>query len=135
MTLVMKEVLLQGKIKYCVPTYFGAKCIFNYVLYIFSNVRYKRSANFGKSIQTNCPIGTVKNPNALWCYRVTNFSDIDQCSDDVFEPLLFYTEMEVKGFMELLKTHSLNITTQGMYFYSKCFICFCLVLLKSLIRG
>ena len=87
-----------------------------FLIIIFSNVRYKRSANFGKSIQTNCPIGTVKNPNALWCYRVTNFSDIDQCSDDVFEPLLFYNEMEVKGFIELLKTHSLNITTQGMYF-------------------
>ena len=33
MTLVMKEVLLQGKIKYLPSTYFGAKCIFNYILF------------------------------------------------------------------------------------------------------
>ena len=38
MTLVMKEVLLQGKIKY-LPTYFAAKCIFNYFHFLMLGIK------------------------------------------------------------------------------------------------
>ena len=66
---------------------------------------------------------------------MTTFNDIDQCSDDVFEPLLFYNEMEVKGFIELLKTHSLNITTQGMYFFQTFLFVFVRYLLAFTFSG
>ena len=62
---------------------------------------------------TTCLPGAHKNPNSDFCYLVTNYTHLTQCKGKV-EPLIFYSDDEVKGFIQLLENKTMEIPQSGI---------------------
>ena len=57
--------------------------------------------------------GAFKNPYSDFCYLVTNHTYLTQCKGRA-EPLIFYNDDEVKGFIKLLDNKTIEIPQSGI---------------------